>query len=396
MAAGARGPLTLRSYSKLIRRAAPETEVVMSTVTNRPIGPNDPLYYAPKWALEGEGPKRTEPQPSAPLPLAVDRDPFERARARVRGERPADERPVTRLRHSPSLEPALTPELLPEPPNRKRTDYWLKLFARVMLVAVAAQAAAIVAVGLPSLNGVKLPILDSVVANLFPVLPASPVAKSGKLEVPLLMGDGATGAVDEPLPLGVTLQGKADGGFVFVGDLARDAAVSNGQRMDAGTWRLSVDELASAFIIPPHGYSGAMDIGVDLRRPDNAIVARRVVRMQWTAPPEVVALATAHTDTPPRQLDSEEVAGLLKRGEQLVVTGDLSGARLLLRRAAEAHDARAALALAATYDPLVVRKLGVYGFKPDAEKAREWYEKAKAYGSAEAGKRLEHLAAQAR
>ncbi|MBI4275721.1 MAG: hypothetical protein HY659_13590 [Rhizobiales bacterium] len=367
----------------------------MSTVTNRPIGPNDPLYYAPKWALEGEVPKRPEPQPSAPLSPAIDRDPFERARARVRGERPVDERPVTRLRHSPSLEPALTPELLPEP-KRKRTDYWLKLFARVMLVAVAAQAAAIVAVGFPSLNEIKPPILDRIVASIFPVSPASPVAKSRKLEAPLLLGDGATGAVDEPLPLGITLRGKAESGFVLIGNLATDASVSNGQRMDASTWRLSVDELASAFIVPPHGYSGAMDIGVDLRLPDNAIVARRVVRMQWTTPPEAAVPATVHLDAPPRQLDSEEVAGLLKRGEQLVVTGDLSGARLLLRRAAEAHDARAALALAATYDPLVIRKLGVYGFKPDAEKAREWYEKAKAYGSAEAGKRLEHLAAQTR
>jgi TPR repeat protein len=92
-----------------------------------------------------------------------------------------------------------------------------------------------------------------------------------------------------------------------------------------------------------------------------------------------------------RALDPEEIAVLLRRGEQLIETGDLSSARLLLRRAAEARDGRAAFALAGTYDPLVLGKLGVYGFTPDVAAARHWYQKAAEFGSREASARLDSL-----
>jgi TPR repeat protein len=92
-----------------------------------------------------------------------------------------------------------------------------------------------------------------------------------------------------------------------------------------------------------------------------------------------------------RQPTSEELAVLLKRGKELIATGDLAAARPVLRRAAEANDAEAALALGATYDPLVLRQLKVYGFTPDAAMARSWYEKAAELGSSAAPRRLEML-----
>ena len=93
-----------------------------------------------------------------------------------------------------------------------------------------------------------------------------------------------------------------------------------------------------------------------------------------------------------RKLDQEEIAVLLKRGKDLIANGDLAAARLVLQRAADANDAEAALALGATYDPLVLRALKVYGFKADPVMARVWYEKARELGSAAAPRRLEMLA----
>jgi hypothetical protein len=97
---------------------------------------------------------------------------------------------------------------------------------------------------------------------------------------------------------------------------------------------------------------------------------------------------------PPAQriLDREEITVLLKRGKDLIANGDLAAARLVLQRAADANDAEAALALGATYDPLVLRALRVYGFKADPVMARDWYEKARELGSAAAPRRLEMLA----
>ena len=97
-----------------------------------------------------------------------------------------------------------------------------------------------------------------------------------------------------------------------------------------------------------------------------------------------------------RHLDSEELAKLLKRSETFLNNGDIAAARLLLRRAAEAGEARAALALAATFDPVVLKQLGAVGAKDDIAQARAWYQRASQLGSAEAGTRLQQLAAEAR
>jgi hypothetical protein len=93
-------------------------------------------------------------------------------------------------------------------------------------------------------------------------------------------------------------------------------------------------------------------------------------------------------------LDPGEIASSLRRGNDLIASGDLAAARLVLRRAANAGDAHAAMTLAGTYDPAVLEKLGVHGFVPDAAMARVWYERARKAGSAAAPQRLELLANQ--
>jgi hypothetical protein len=98
------------------------------------------------------------------------------------------------------------------------------------------------------------------------------------------------------------------------------------------------------------------------------------------------------TSAPLRRLDREEIAYLLKRGEELVAAGELGPARLALRRAAEAGDPNAAFALATTYDPILLRARRVIGVAPEIATARAWYEKAKEFGSVDASRRLELLA----
>jgi TPR repeat protein len=94
-------------------------------------------------------------------------------------------------------------------------------------------------------------------------------------------------------------------------------------------------------------------------------------------------------------LAADEIAMLLKRGKDAFSTGDLAAARLLLRRAAEGGSAEAALALGATFDPLVIRRLGAIGAAPDAAQARQWYQKAVVLGSTTASQPLAQLEASA-
>jgi len=123
-----------------------------------------------------------------------------------------------------------------------------------------------------------------------------------------------------------------------------------------------------------------------------------------TAPQPTAPLPAAAPQPPPaaraptvptmiiRPLDPDELASLIKRGDDLINSGDLSSARLALRRAAEAGDARAALMLASTYDPNLLDRLGFQEHAADVALARLWYQRAQQFGSAEAPRRLQQLA----
>lgn len=82
---------------------------------------------------------------------------------------------------------------------------------------------------------------------------------------------------------------------------------------------------------------------------------------------------------------------MIKRGKALLMSGDIASARLLLRRAADAGNAQAALELGATFDPLIIRQLGAVGMAPDPVQAKRWYQRAADLGSASAMGQLAKL-----
>jgi hypothetical protein len=80
---------------------------------------------------------------------------------------------------------------------------------------------------------------------------------------------------------------------------------------------------------------------------------------------------------PLSQPTPEKIADLVRRGRELFAAGKVRDARILLKRAAEAGDASAALVLATTYDPADLEKLQARDADPDIAMARAWYQKAK-------------------
>jgi hypothetical protein len=91
------------------------------------------------------------------------------------------------------------------------------------------------------------------------------------------------------------------------------------------------------------------------------------------------------------RLSQEEIAKLFKRGEEYMGEGRISTARLLFQRAAEACDMKAAFALGATYDPIMLKKFGATLLDPNIATARTWYEQARRLGLSEASRQLELL-----
>jgi TPR repeat protein len=118
------------------------------------------------------------------------------------------------------------------------------------------------------------------------------------------------------------------------------------------------------------------------------VIDRKGVLLEWS---HNSRLATS--SFPPRQLDAAEIKLMVKSGLEFMANGNVGAARLMFQPAAEAGDAVAAFALAETYDPLVLKRLGTRGgITPDVALANSWYEKAGALGSTLARERLERLA----
>jgi len=127
--------------------------------------------------------------------------------------------------------------------------------------------------------------------------------------------------------------------------------------------------------------------------------ASREVAALAPAAPVVAAVAPAVREpvpvtreaAPVRRIDPDELAVLLKRAKGLLAIGDITSARLLLERAADAQEPEAALMLAGTYDPQVLGSQDLRSITPDPDAARVWYQKAAQMGSADAKRRLGQL-----
>jgi hypothetical protein len=229
-------------------------------------------------------------------------------------------------------------------------------------------------------------------------------------ELPPLLLRGSREMSAEAAPFGVTLEGRADGAMVLPTGLAAGMTLSTGSDVGARAWQVPATDavLSNAWIIPAKKFIG-VDLLAELQLADRTIARRWPIHANWAAATPAVGVPTSAVEaqrlavTPPRQpmpaqrqSDSEEIAILVERGKGFIGNGDPVGARVMLRRAAESKNAEAALMLAATYDPVVLRELKVYGVAADVAMARTWYEKAKEFGSEEAPHLLEILASATR
>jgi TPR repeat protein len=137
-----------------------------------------------------------------------------------------------------------------------------------------------------------------------------------------------------------------------------------------------------------------------IAKPQNVRVAIASAEAAASTTKEAAAAASPATAPAPSpqsterrvlRLDDEEIAILLKRGQDFLANGDLAAARLLLRRAAEAGSAEAALALGTTFDPVTLQRLGAIGAMADLVQARRWYQRAAELGSSTASQQLAGL-----
>jgi hypothetical protein len=134
-------------------------------------------------------------------------------------------------------------------------------------------------------------------------------------------------------------------------------------------------------------------------RPEFAAPAQTVAPAPAAAPVQAAApiapaappAAAVPEPRPSNSLPADEIASLLKRGQDLIGAGDIASARLVLTHVADAGSAEAAFILAGTFDPTVLASMRAVGVQGDSAKARTWYTRAAELGSLEARQHLQAL-----
>jgi TPR repeat protein len=198
------------------------------------------------------------------------------------------------------------------------------------------------------------------------------------------------GFVNEPLPLGISLNDASGGETVTLAGLAVGTGLSAGTPLSLSRWRLSSHEIAGALAYSPKDFVGAMDVGIDLHSNGDQLMDRQTVRLEWTQRTEDRSKPLPQPSKPVatmQALDADTLAVL----EHFMKNGDIMSARILLKRAAGNGNAQAALELGMTFDPIFLAERGARGFPPDVAEARAWYERAMALGSSEASRNIERL-----
>jgi hypothetical protein len=307
---------------------------------------------------------------------------------------------------------SLDPDLVPQPPYREGSSSGVPLFGRLLFVLVTA---AMIAVGvtlitLPGETRKDAGTLARAVTPLLENAPGNtpggnaPGGNASSANAPLqparLVVESHKGFANEPIPLGVSLNAASGAETLTLVGLANGTKLSAGTPLGLTGWQMSAREIPNVMAYAPKDFVGVMDAAIDLRSPRDRLMDSQFVRLEWMPKKEsrlTPAAAPPRPDQPkPAQptihlIDPEELATLMKRGEDFLKNGDIASARLILRRAANAGHAQAALVLGVTFDPRFLAEQGVLGFAPDVAQARAWYERAAELGSSEAARRLERL-----
>ncbi len=204
--------------------------------------------------------------------------------------------------------------------------------------------------------------------------------------------------------------------FLRLRGLPASVTLSLGHQVSPGSWAVPLSALPTLKLTAPKTANTKSQVSVSLVSVDGTVWAETkaslvvmaasslpgapqaatpapsatVAAIRPTAPPQSSAPPPAAAP-PPKPPEDPRAVALLDKGEELLKDGDVAGARLFFKRAVDRGLARAAIALAETYDPNELSRLGVRGMEPDIKMAQQWYEKAASLGDTSAAERLRRL-----
>ena len=284
----------------------------------------------------------------------------------------------------------LNPVAVPEPvdAHRRSAPTWLLRYA-LMIGGAAAVAYAIAVV--PSTQGLR-DALPQDAGNSS----GTAIAIETKAEPEpssRLIAEDQRAIANEPMPLEVSVDNAVQNASLRLAGLAAGTHLSAGSQVSDSSWQVPLDRLKNVYLYAPTDFVGVMNSALDLLGPDKRLIDRREVRFEWLAKkesrPEPGSSIWPANPAPVQSLNGDVASSLMKRGQDFLGTGDITAARILFKRLADAGIADGAFAMARTYDPRYLTEHKVIGVVGDESKARVFYQQAAQLGSVEAAHMLE-------
>jgi hypothetical protein len=140
--------------------------------------------------------------------------------------------------------------------------------------------------------------------------------------IPRLIVQSSRGMSGKPAPLGLTLQGRAEGAVVIITGLMPGMELSMGGAVGADAWKVLATDLGDAWISPPENFVGSVDLVAELRLSDDKISDRQAIHFEW-APrtslrsaqrqlvgEEITAVPPISPTPAQRHLDRDEITAL--------------------------------------------------------------------------------------
>jgi hypothetical protein len=395
------------------------------------LDPNDPAYYAPPRSRD----RNNDPVSSGRdrQALSVSRG-LEEHLANLRAAKSGNRLPTAQ---SDVFADALSRMLREQIENgrgdmpsvlKKRSS--VRIAAKLAVAVVSAAVVALAYVLFSAPQGAPDDGLWSALRSWQSTKSSATAALPPQRQASALVVHNHAGLVNEPLALGVSVDAADPGAAVTIKGMPPGARLTGGVPLSFTEWRVPADEISNVMVIPPADFVGELDLSAELRSSGGVTQVASFMQLTWKAAPQpqqpappaqqmaappqqpppqsqprpqAVASLPATTTTPPqpradavRELSPNEIAALVRRAQEMLANGDVKAGRALLLRATEARDARAALVLAKTYDPIALRQFSSADQGPDLAQARTWYQKAREWGAPEAQRQLDALASYSR
>jgi hypothetical protein len=133
---------------------------------------------------------------------------------------------------------------------------------------------------------------------------------------PVVVVADSIGAADSALPLSMKVTSYTPDTRIVLKGLAVGTTLTSGASVGDREWRVNIEDLPNAYVIPPQGFVGPMTFVVELRDIDGHPLLRAPGQLTWTAVEAYPAPAMAEKELAEGQPPVTAVAGAAEAGNQ--------------------------------------------------------------------------------